>query len=133
MEATKWAISKSQNRKQSSQGLSEYAEIYPEIELPPSQNRKRPSQGRVFDFRLKPFDLRLMESQNRKRSSQGLSLFILRLKILPISMVTKPQAVITRSEGRAGNPHHRRLKKAFLKNKQTFFCRINKIRLHTMT
>ena len=36
-------------------------------------------------------------------------------------------------EGRPENPHYRRLKKAFLKNKQTFFCRINKIRLHTMT
>ena len=72
-------------------------------------------------------------------------------------VVTKPQAVITRSsvgifiiltgfvmghktasghhkvEGRPENPHYRRLKKAFLKNKQMFFCRINKIRLRTMT
>ena len=48
-------------------------------------------------------------------------------------VVTTPQAVFTRLEGRAENPHHKGLKMAFWKNKQMFFNRKNKYRLHTMT
>ena len=73
-----------------------------------------------------------LRSQNRKRSSQGRACLNLYL-ILDLNRCHKTASGHHKVEGRAGNPHHRRLKKAFLKNKQTFFCRINKIRLHTMT
>ena len=147
----------SQNRKRSSQGRTILASLNgKDFETKESQNRKRSSQGRARgkrtqgvmrrEFVTKPQAVitRSSVKEASKTAQNNLS-------------VTKPQAVITRSsvanprrqvplgygrktasghhkvEGRPENPHYRRLKKAFLKNKQTFFCRINKIRLHTMT